>query len=228
VSKLASRFILAATPMKVANTIVARAACCTLRRTKGPGGRGGGGGDEGDGRVRFKIQQVVRLTVTMLPNVLPLAIVPARRRDRSSTPRGGLRHQRRETCESRNGFGSAPGYPRIRLMPPTISLNVPHVILTCAFVWAVRTTLFKFKSPPSRISCSRRSTEYSRLFQAALPSRPPLREREREREREAEISRYFFLFSAPIYNLSLIQANFDSVDGTMAIARRTKDGMHCI
>lgn len=34
------------------------------------------------GRLGFKIQQVVRLTVTMLPNALAFAIVSARKRDR--------------------------------------------------------------------------------------------------------------------------------------------------
>lgn len=97
-----------ATPMKVANTIVARRLLHPLRRAHGRSKK-----DSCErGRVRFKIQQVVRLTVTMLPNVLAFAIVSARKRDRSST-RGDLRRQQRqrwETYESQNEFGSAPGY----------------------------------------------------------------------------------------------------------------------
>lgn len=79
VSELASRFILMATPMKVANTIVAR--CLLHPSFPTPNAHA----EREKGRVCFKIQQVVRLIVTMLPNVLAFAIVSARKRDRSST-----------------------------------------------------------------------------------------------------------------------------------------------
>lgn len=61
--------------MKVTNTIVA----CRLLHSRHTQER-----QRGREELHCKIQQVVRLTVTMLPNVPALAIVSARRRDRSS------------------------------------------------------------------------------------------------------------------------------------------------
>lgn len=101
-------------------------ACCTFscrkkKKRERRRNRGGEGEREREKareteRIHFKIQQVVRLTVTMLPNALASTIVSVKKRDSVLVAIFNVSNIRREVCVSQNEFGSSSGYVSVNAL----------------------------------------------------------------------------------------------------------------